>query len=132
MRDDIVVVDANVILKLYLDEEGTEAAERLFDGNRYLFAPDFIVDEVLSVLVRNVPKKLTKAKLDEALGHVMLAISHLVPNDNLRTDAMALARELSHSYYDCLYLAPALRWDAPLVTADGKLLGKIDGSAYRG
>lgn len=67
-----------------------------------------------------------------ALADLERVVGNLVPNAGLRPDALSLARELSHSYHDCLCLALALRWDAPLVTADDKFLGKIDGSAYRG
>jgi predicted nucleic acid-binding protein len=46
--------------------------------------------------------------------------------------ASALARELDHPVYDCFYLALAEREDVPLVTGDGRLVGKVARTRWGG
>lgn len=56
-----------------------------------------------------------------------------VPCRTLLRDALALARRLRHSAYDCFYLALAVRLEAPLVTADRRLVELAAGEpALRG
>lgn len=126
-----VVVDASVILKLYLEEDGSRFAQGLVESGRPLAAPDLLIDEVVAVLCRNVPRHITGEGALRALAHLPTVVTTLVPHHLLRKQAADLSVSLSHAYYDCLYLALALRLDAPLITADDKFLGKIAGSAYR-
>ena len=44
--------------------------------------------------------------------------------------AVAIARELDHPVYDCFYLAVSEALDAPLVTADGRLLARVAGTPF--
>jgi len=49
----------------------------------------------------------------------------------LSARAFALAHELDHPVYDCVYLALAEVEDARLVTADRRLLARLRGSAWQ-
>jgi predicted nucleic acid-binding protein len=49
----------------------------------------------------------------------------------LSSRALALAREVDHPVYDCLYLALAELKETRVVTADRRLLGKLEGTPYR-
>lgn len=131
MPADRLVLDASVVLKWYLREEGSDQALALLGSGRAFVAPDFLLDEVRAVLIRNVSSRLSQSDLLLALADLEAAFSEIIPNTSLRDTALDIARQLSHAYYDCLYLALALRLDAPLITADDKFLGKIAGSAYR-
>ena len=46
--------------------------------------------------------------------------------------AVAIARELDHPVYDCFYLALSEALDAPLITADGRLLARLAGTPFAG
>jgi predicted nucleic acid-binding protein len=46
----------------------------------------------------------------------------VIPIEELRVRALALAIELRHPIYDCFYLALAERENAPLVTADEAMI----------
>jgi predicted nucleic acid-binding protein len=48
----------------------------------------------------------------------------LIPEDHDLPAALKLALELNHPLQDCIYLALAERFDAPLVTADEKFAAK--------
>ena len=50
----IVVIDANVAVKWYLPERGTEAAIELAAGGNKLVAPELIRLEVVSAITRRV------------------------------------------------------------------------------
>lgn len=132
MAADALVVDASVALKWYLREDGSEAALAVLACGRLLIAPDFLLDEARAVLCRSVPQRIDGGGLLMALADLEQVIDSFAPNAGLRPQALELARELAHSYYDCLYLSLALRTGAALMTADDKFLGKIDASAYRG
>ena len=50
---------------------------------------------------------------------------------DLAEPGMALARELDHSVYGCVYLALAHRRGATLVTSDQKLTARLARTRYR-
>ena len=52
-------------------------------------------------------------------------LEQLVPH---ASRALAIARELDHPVHDCFYLALSEALDAPLVTADGRLLARVAGT----
>jgi predicted nucleic acid-binding protein len=54
-------------------------------------------------------------------------LERLVPH---AARAVAIARELDHPVYDCFYLAVSEALDAPLVTADGRLLARVAGTPF--
>jgi hypothetical protein len=59
------------------------------------------------------------------------AFSALVGAARLSARAFALAHELDHPVYDCLYLALAEIEDVRMVTADRRLLERLRGSAWQ-
>jgi predicted nucleic acid-binding protein len=50
---------------------------------------------------------------------------------DLTQPAMAIARDLDHPVYDCVYLALARRRHAPLVTLDRRLTARLADTAYQ-
>ncbi len=49
------------------------------------------------------------------------------PTEQLAAEALALALDLDHPVYDCVYLALAIARDLPLVTADRRLIAAAQG-----
>ncbi len=121
----MIVIDASVAAKWYLPEAGSEQAVALQEGPDELFGPDLIRLEVAAAITRRVRAKEKPIPAQEAtdrcaawLRMLDRAVISLVPERELLDDAIALSVKLRHTLQDCMYLALALRLDAPLVTAD--------------
>ena len=118
-----IVIDASVALKLVTCEPGTAEAQALLGRDEERIAPDWMLVEAASGLAN----KTRFDRLELAVGQTALAalpsfIDRFVPAEPMLGRAMALASELDHPLYDCLYLALAIAEDAVLVTADDGLV----------
>jgi predicted nucleic acid-binding protein len=128
-----LVVDASVAIKWMVEEQDSELADRLLDGGHDFLAPELIVAEVISAAWKK--RRLGgigHAQYDDIVLRMAdgpIAYRALRP---LAANAAALARELDHPVYDCFYLALAEAEDAPLVTADRRLVAALGGSALAG
>lgn len=113
-----IVVDASVAIKWLLEEDGSEAARRLL-AEELLIAPDFLVLECANILwAASRRGRLTAERAGTALTAMQALPVQLLPMSHYGSAAQALAFELSHPVYDCLYLAIALAQRATMVTAD--------------
>ena len=117
-----LVVDASVAVKWLFTEEGTVEARQLLAHRIVLHAPDFILTEAANVIWKKARRKEivhTQPYFEEIarLSDVVV----LCPSADLVAHTLAIALEIDHPVYDCLYLACAEGEGAPLVTADGKL-----------
>ncbi len=125
------VVDASVAVKWLVQEEGSEAAAALRGDE--LHAPDWILVECANVLWAKARRReLTWDEAEAGLDLLREAPLVLASGRELVGEALALARELAHPIYDCLYLALALGLDAPLVTADRRFVTAVRGSGLCG
>jgi predicted nucleic acid-binding protein len=118
------VVDASVAVKWVVQEEGRSDALRHAAGGQ-LIAPEFVLVEVASILWKK--RRLGQLDAEQAqrgLAFVTGAYERLVPTGELIARALALAIELDHPAYDCLYLACAELEEADLLTADARLSQK--------
>ncbi|MGK9171493.1 type II toxin-antitoxin system VapC family toxin [Inquilinus limosus] len=114
-----LVIDASVALKWVLDEPGQEAADALLD--RDLIAPSLWLIEAANALWRRSARgELTAAEADERLTELMQAPVAATPIEADIAATLALAAQLGHPVYDCLYLALAIREDTLVVTADAR------------
>lgn len=125
------VVDASVIIKWVVQEEGSDAAVRLIDGP-ILCAPDLLIPECINILWKKVRREeLTRDEAMLAAELVMRADIELVPTRGLMPAALTLAIDLGHAAYDCTYLALALDRGLKFVTADGKFVRLIERAGGR-
>lgn len=122
-----VVIDASVMLKLLLPEEGTEAVRGLWarwiEQETEVTAPFLLAYEVISVL-RN---KVFRGELPPEAGEAAFVafrtqdISLLHP-DGIEEKAWELAKQLNlPTSYDAAYLALAELTECELWTADRRL-----------
>lgn len=119
-----LVVDASVAVKWVVDEEGSEAAAELAVED--LEAPDLLYVESANVLwTKALRGELTEAEAAERLALLLEAPLRLIPSKGLLERAQALAFELEHPVYDCVYLALSLDRDTELVTADGRFVNAL-------
>jgi predicted nucleic acid-binding protein len=119
----MMVLDANVAVKTYLEEAGAEAATDLLTGPTKLLAPELIRLEVAGALCRRVRMgELQPGEAEERCQHWLAELDKglfaMTPDRELLPEAIALSTKLNHPLHDCLYLAVAIRAHAPLVTAD--------------
>ena len=117
-----LIVDASIAVKWLFTEEGTVESRQLLTHRFVLYAPDFILTEVANVIWKKARRKeIADAQpYLEELGRLSDVVV-LRPAADLVAHASAIALEIGHPVYDCLYLACAEVEEAPLVTADGKL-----------
>lgn len=115
----IVVVDASVVIKWYVDEVHTAEAEQLLDGRFELHAPELLLPEFGNILwkkCRQDDLEVNEAELALKLFRKQSVILH--PHDNLLKTALLGALETGQAVYDWTYLSLALSLTCPLVTAD--------------
>ncbi|RLC69404.1 MAG: hypothetical protein DRI52_08945 [Chloroflexi bacterium] len=127
------VVDANVVVKLFVDEELSAQARALL-GRLALpepdqfFAPDLLLAECANVLWKYVQfygydVEMARANLADLAD---LAIQ-TVPVINLFQEAFELGHRLSIAVYDACYVTLAEGLGYPLVTADEPLVRRLAG-----
>jgi len=117
------VVDASVVIKLFISEPGSNKAEKLLqshiEGARFLYAPDLLLYEVGNALhFRNLPPEAIKRAFQDLAGfqlHTERASTTLL------FGAARLAKTYGLTVYDAAYAALAETLGAELVTADEKL-----------
>jgi predicted nucleic acid-binding protein len=126
-----LVIDASVALKWYLDEPLAEKARAILASDEPLVAPDILISEVGNAVWLRLNKgNILVAQAREILVELPAAFLALVPAAGLALRALEIATELKHPLYDALYLATSETWDAPLVTADNRLLAKTAASRW--
>ena len=117
-----LVVDASIAVKWFIAEPHSQEARQLLAPRIVLHAPDFILTEVANVIWKKARRKEIPSPqpyIDE-LANMADAVA-LQPSTELVIQAAALAVQIDHPVYDCVYLACAEGWAAPLVTADERL-----------
>ena len=128
------VVDASVGIKLFLAEEGSDAADALFaqlaqSPPARFYVPDLFYSECANILwkyVRRFGYPAGNARQDVA---DLLALRlQTVSTADVLAPALALAVQYDITAYDACYAALAQQLDLPLVTADSPLRRKLAGS----
>lgn len=124
-------VDASVGVKLFLDESGSDEAERLFallgrEPPRVIAVPDLFFIECANVLRSRVHRRLMAPEQARAAFEILRTLPlQTVSSSELAPVALDLALTHALSVYDGTYAALADRLGVPLVTADGKLAKKL-------
>jgi len=128
----VIVLDANVLVKLFIDEPLSDRAEAVVSEHSLILAPELVRIEVAGAITRKVRQdELPRAAAEEklCLWHEFLRLGnvHLIPTGEIERAAEQFSLELRHPLADCLYLAVAEQHPAPLVTADKPFLDALDG-----
>jgi predicted nucleic acid-binding protein len=133
LKDSKVAVDSSFLLKIFLPEENSKEAEKLWlqwiEDSIEVVAPALIVFEASSVLRNNAFRGvITEDVADTLIVHLKELDIRLVYTDDLLLEAWELGKLLkSPSLYDCFYLALSRFLDIPLWTADRKLYNASKG-----
>lgn len=119
----MTVLDASVLAKLFIEEDGSELVEGIVSSTHPIFAPDIARIEVASAITRACRNRT----MDEENGRRQLntwrrctevGTVQLIDTTALQIEAESLSLRLRHPLADCLYLAIAIDRKKPLVTAD--------------
>lgn len=122
----LLVVDASVALKWVIPEDGSILALALRREHRFT-APDLLIAECANVLWKQVRRGfLSEEQAFGAADVLSQADIDLKPMRPLIAATTRLAIALNHPAYDCFYLALAIAEDCPFVTADERLVRKVE------
>ena len=119
------VLDVSIGLKWVLNEVDSAKALSLRDDYQNqvheLIAPDCFPLEAAHALTRAERRRLI-TDAAQFWGEIMAYSPLLFPSLPLAHQALAISRQARIGFYDCLYVALAVREGCELVTADTKLL----------
>ena len=129
------VIDTSVAVKWYIPEAHSVEAKVYLGRGLDRHAPDYLSAEAASVVLKRIRSRDEKLRLTLGEGRMVLAALKTTPiqfheSGPLIDPAFALAAEIGASLYDGLFLALALQIRGQLVTADRKLLKKIEASPH--
>ena len=127
-----LVVDASVALKWFLSEEphAAQALAVVRDGAP-MIAPDLLIAEVCNAAWRLARLgRISQIQVVEIAASLPRIFDALVSATGLAPRAVAIAAQLDHPVYDCLYLALAEAEQAHLLTADMRLLDKVRATSW--
>lgn len=120
------VIDASVAVKLLVDEDGADQAMIVYRTFE-LLAPELLLAECANIIWKKTRRgELTAPEAELAAGLLARSAIDLRPMRGLVGAATRLAMALDHAAYDCLYLALAAAEDCPFITADERLVRKIE------
>jgi len=125
-----LVLDASVVLKSYLPEEGSAQAQAIFEdwalGQVELLAPALMPYEVTNALMVALRRqRINKARAQEILREF---VRLRIPSQGfvgLEERAWTLALAYQRTIYDAACLALAEREGIPLVTGDRRLYNAV-------
>ena len=127
----MLVVDASVAFKWVVREHDGALALALAGRGEALIAPELVLIEVANAVWKGVQRGLVAPEqLTIAVERLPDWLDQLHPTRPLLPRGAAIARELPHPIYGCLYLALAEGAAATLVTADRRLLARTAGKPW--
>jgi len=132
------VIDASVVIKIFLQEDLSEEVQQIIDDN-YLNSAEpasLIVPDLLFVECANILR--SKVRFDgyppkqalEALHYLRSLALPATSNAELIEEALAIALIYEITAYDAIYVALTAQNNIPLLTADARLVQRLQGSPY--
>lgn len=125
-----IAIDAIVAVKALVAEPSSDKARAVIAGNDLIVAPAHAYAEIAEIIHR----KHMAGEIDEyQVGRALLRLPDIltfVALDGLIADAFLIARTLHCSVHQCLYLAVARKHRVALISADRRLLERIQGTGF--
>jgi len=120
-----LVVDASIAFKWLVKEVDSDAALQLLRSNT-IVAPDILLAECRNAILTTVRRGKLSVERAEQLERDFESMQiETMPSRMFLSNAFAIALEIGHPIYDCIYLAAAIAADRMLVTADEKFAMKV-------
>ncbi|MFZ5885714.1 MAG: type II toxin-antitoxin system VapC family toxin [Chloroflexota bacterium] len=132
------VLDASVGIKLFVEEEFSDKAERLFarlaeDVQTEIHVPDLFYIECANILLKYTRR--FNRPLEDSLADVRDLNSldlRITSTSELIEDALQLANEKNLTAYDACYAVLAQKLGLPLITADAPMTNAVDWAIWIG
>ncbi len=124
------VVDANVVVKLFVDEELSVEARKFFRSGRLIaYVPDLLYIELTNILWKHIRKlNLSLQTARQHLYRLRRLRLKRVSLSPFLDSAIQLASQYELTAYDASYAALAKGLAVPFITADEKLARKLKDS----
>jgi predicted nucleic acid-binding protein len=127
------ILDASVAAKWFLPRGGEthagEALQLLRDyaaGSVDLIVPDLFWPEFGNILWKAVRRgRISRRSAEESIRSLEREEISTAATVNLLRDAFAIAASFDRTVYDAVYVALAVASDAPLLTADERLVNAL-------
>ncbi len=123
----MIVLDASVIAKWFLEEENSKKAIYYLDSHlknkERICVPSLLLYELSNVFISKKFNEKDIIKAFKSLQDCNLEVIHFYFDDIKRVTL--LAKRTNITTYDATYLELALRFNCPFITADKKLFEKI-------
>jgi predicted nucleic acid-binding protein len=125
------VIDTSVLVKLFVDEEGSGEAAASIKPTDELFAPDLIWAEVGNVLWKYARRgDLTADDVEAIVADMLQMPIKTTESSELVGPALEIALETGRTVYDAMYLALAVERNACLLTADETLVNGLANTRF--
>lgn len=125
------VLDASVLVKLFVDEIGSSDAAAALKPTDELMAPDLVWAEAGNVLWKYVRRgDLAAADAEGILADMLQMPIETASSRDLIEPALAIAAETDRTVYDALYLAMAVERRCRLLTADERLVNALAATRF--
>jgi len=123
---DVFVLDCSIAAKWVFPEPDRASAVQLLDryeaGEISLIAPDLLMMEFASLLAKRTRRKLISVSQSrDAFRLMTIWAPRLVDTRARLVDALDLSLQHQLSLWDCIYLALAIEYGCPFLTADRRL-----------
>lgn len=126
-----LVIDASVLIKLFVSEDGSREVASAVKKADELLAPELLLAETGNILWKYVPRNdLAAADANQILAEMMQMPIQFTATSELIEAALKLAIETDRTVYDCLYLALAVHSKEVLLTADERLVNALAVTAW--
>jgi len=132
----VLVIDASIAVKLFLPEDHSDRAVKIFSmlnakPPALIFVPELFFIECANVF-RSRYKLGGMTSVEAKRAFEILCSFPLQSLSTAELSSMALDLALRHdiSVYDACYLAASIHLNARLLTADKKLVGKLKNTNY--
>jgi predicted nucleic acid-binding protein len=126
-----VVMDASVLIKLYIRELGSADAEQAVKAADLILAPDLLLPETANVIWKYVRRgELAPVDANAILDDILQMPIRITPSLELIEVALRIAVETDRTIYDSLYIALAMHANAILISADERLVNALATTRY--
>jgi predicted nucleic acid-binding protein len=128
----VVVLDASLVFPLLVEEDKSLLAQEIYANSVEHLVLDFLHIEVSNAIASAIrQRRITTSQASKAQIELVSLLPITATASQYLDAAFALALEINHPVYDCLYAIAARENDATLATCDVRFARKLDPELYR-